>query len=292
MKSGSDYRMRMAVCSQPSVDPDLEDAVVERFLFTDCTCPAGKGPHAMCKHLSALLYALEDFCREGYVHESTTCTSRLQKDNLVGASIFRKAICPGIAGSSSSRALISRTTASSRRERTPTLSIIFALCWTNWKGGSSNVPERTICVDEKLLKWHGRRGFKQYIPAKRASFGVKTFFLCDTNGYLWNFQVWKLLEKHENWHHFCVHAQWWWPWRRKNVEKRHFTLSKLTFLLINCDRQERFSQSERRRADLQNAASDFLIFALRLSYDLSKFSDDFTPFLRLWKTITKSLGKN
>ena len=36
-------------------------------------------------------------------------------------------------------------------------------------------------------------------------------------------------------------------------------------------------------------ASDFLIFAQGLSYDLSKFSDDFTPF---WRTITKSLGKN
>ena len=45
-------------------------------------------------------------------------------------------------------------------------------------------------------------------------------------------------------------------------------------------------------ADLQNVASDFLIFAWGLSYDLSKFSDDFTPFFRLWKTITKSLGKN
>ena len=39
-------------------------------------------------------------------------------------------------------------------------------------------------------------------------------------------------------------------------------------------------------------ASDFLIFALGLSYDLSKFSDDFTPFFRLWKTTTKSLNKN
>ena len=36
----------------------------------------------------------------------------------------------------------------------------------------------------------------------------------------------------------------------------------------------------------------FLIFAWGLSYDLSKFSDDFTPFFRIWKTITKSLGKN
>ena len=39
-------------------------------------------------------------------------------------------------------------------------------------------------------------------------------------------------------------------------------------------------------------ASDFLIFAWGLSYDLSKFSDEFTPFFWLWKTITKSLGKN
>ena len=49
----------------------------------------------------------------------------------------------------------------------------------------------------------------------------------------------------------------------------------------NCDRQKRFSQNERRRADLQNLASGFLIFAWGLSYDLSKLSDDFTPFFRL-----------
>ena len=47
---------------------------------------------------------------------------------------------------------------------------------------------------------------------------------------------------------------------------------------INCDRQKRFSQNERRRVDLQKNASDFLIFAWGLRYDLSKFSDDFTPF--------------
>ena len=38
---------------------------------------------------------------------------------------------------------------------------------------------------------------------------------------------------------------------------------------INCDRQKRLSQNERRRVDLQNDASDFLIFASGLSYDLS-----------------------
>ena len=50
---------------------------------------------------------------------------------------------------------------------------------------------------------------------------------------------------------------------------------------INCDRQKGFSQNERRRTDLQHLASDLLIFAKELSYDLSKFSDGFTPFYRL-----------
>ena len=44
------------------------------------------------------------------------------------------------------------------------------------------------------------------------------------------------------------------------------------------DRQKRLSQNEKRRADLQKIASIFLIFAPGLSYGLSKFSDDFTPF--------------
>ena len=59
------------------------------------------------------------------------------------------------------------------------------------------------------------------------------------------------------------------------------------FNFINCNRHRRFSQNERRRVDLQNIASDFLIFAKGLSYALLKLSDDFTPFFfRLWKTIT------
>ena len=100
-----------------------------------------------------------------------------------------------------------------------------------------------------------------------------------------------LEKKKEKRHHFCAHAQWWSPWRRKNVENGHLAPSNLTFFII-CDRHKRFSQNERRRIDLQNIASDFLIFAWGLSYDLSKFSDDFTPFFRLWKTITKALDKN
>ena len=37
--------------------------------------------------------------------------------------------------------------------------------------------------------------------------------------YSLNFFVWKLLKKYEKWHAFCADAQWWSPWRRKNVEK-------------------------------------------------------------------------
>ena len=48
----------------------------------------------------------------------------------------------------------------------------------------------------------------------------------------------------------------------------------------NRNRQKRFLQNER-RADLQNVASKFLIFALGLSYDLSKFSDDGPVFSTL-----------
>ena len=89
-----------------------------------------------------------------------------------------------------------------------------------------------------------------------------------------------------------MHAQWWSPWRRKNVENRAPHSAEFNFF-INCDRQKQFSQNERRRADLQKVASEFLSFAWGLSHDLSKFSDDdFPPFFRLWKTITKSLGKN
>ena len=50
---------------------------------------------------------------------------------------------------------------------------------------------------------------------------------------------------------------------------------------MNCNRQKRFSQNERRRADLQKPASMFLSFAYGLRYGLSKFSDDFTPFSTL-----------
>jgi hypothetical protein len=41
------------------------------------------------------------------------------------------------------------------------------------------VPFQNLCIDESLMLWKGRLGFKQYIPLKRARFGIKSFVLCD-----------------------------------------------------------------------------------------------------------------
>ena len=43
-------------------------------------------------------------------------------------------------------------------------------------------PEKHVSIDEELLLWKGRLGFKQYIPR----FGIKMFSLCEVMGYLWN----------------------------------------------------------------------------------------------------------
>ena len=52
--------------------------------------------------------------------------------------------------------------------------------------------------------------------------------------------------------------------------------------LTNCDRQKRSSGNERRRADLQKTASNFLIFAPGLS-NVSKLSDNFARFFSTLK---------
>ena len=47
-------------------------------------------------------------------------------------------------------------------------------------------PSANISIDEELLFYKGRLLFKQYIPSKRARFGIKLFSLCEDSGYLWN----------------------------------------------------------------------------------------------------------
>ena len=51
------------------------------------------------------------------------------------------------------------------------------------------VPDQNISIDEELIAWRGRLQFRQYIPSKRARFGIKIFALCETSGYMTNFIV-------------------------------------------------------------------------------------------------------
>ncbi|CAL1278575.1 unnamed protein product [Larinioides sclopetarius] len=57
----------------------------------------------------------------------------------------------------------------------------------NRKFKSSYVPEKDISVDESVLLYKGRLGYKQYLPNKRARFGIKFYQLCESSsGYIWN----------------------------------------------------------------------------------------------------------
>jgi hypothetical protein len=51
------------------------------------------------------------------------------------------------------------------------------------------IPEARISVDESLLLWKGRLIFRQYIPLKRARFGIKIYSVCETSGYMYRFRV-------------------------------------------------------------------------------------------------------
>ncbi|GBN69954.1 PiggyBac transposable element-derived protein 4 [Araneus ventricosus] len=52
---------------------------------------------------------------------------------------------------------------------------------------STYIPKQYISIDESLIGYKGRLGWKQYIPTKRSRFGVKLFQLCESeSGYIWN----------------------------------------------------------------------------------------------------------
>lgn len=51
-------------------------------------------------------------------------------------------------------------------------------------------PYQNLCIDESLMLYKGRLGFKQYIPSKRHRFGIKFFMLCDCKtGYIIDFII-------------------------------------------------------------------------------------------------------
>ena len=72
MKDGT-YGVELAIAAKSI--PAIE--------WAKCDCPAGKGPHGSCKHLAALMYALEDFSRTiASLDANTSVTSKLQQWNI------------------------------------------------------------------------------------------------------------------------------------------------------------------------------------------------------------------
>jgi len=62
---------------------------------------------------------------------------------------------------------------------------------------NSFYPFQNLCIDESLLLFKGRLSFKQYIPAKRSRFGIKTYVLCDCKtGYVLDSIIYTGSESH------------------------------------------------------------------------------------------------
>jgi hypothetical protein len=60
----------------------------------------------------------------------------------------------------------------------------------NKKFSSAITPERDVTIDESLMLYKGRLGWIQYIPLKRARFGIKSYMLCESkSGYIWSFII-------------------------------------------------------------------------------------------------------
>ncbi|XP_056397299.1 piggyBac transposable element-derived protein 4-like [Hyla sarda] len=64
--------------------------------------------------------------------------------------------------------------------------------YLNQKFSEVYTPEKEIAVDESLVHFKGRLHFRQYLPNKRARYGVKLYKLCEgTTGYTHKFRVYE-----------------------------------------------------------------------------------------------------
>lgn len=50
-------------------------------------------------------------------------------------------------------------------------------------------PDESVCIDETMVPFRDRLGFRQYIPGKRHKYGIKLFKLCMKGGYTWHIKV-------------------------------------------------------------------------------------------------------
>lgn len=50
----------------------------EEIVYTNCECTAGRGPHAICKHVAVVLYSVENYERTGAWKVAKSCTDTAQ----------------------------------------------------------------------------------------------------------------------------------------------------------------------------------------------------------------------
>ncbi|XP_056645829.1 piggyBac transposable element-derived protein 4-like [Diorhabda sublineata] len=51
------------------------------------------------------------------------------------------------------------------------------------------VPEENVCIDESMIPFRGRLGFRQYIPNKRHRYGLKVYKLCADGDYTYTLKL-------------------------------------------------------------------------------------------------------
>ncbi|GFX76154.1 piggyBac transposable element-derived protein 4 [Trichonephila clavipes] len=71
-------------------------------------------------------------------------------------------------------------------------------------------PDRDVTIDESLMLFKGRLGWKQYLPLKLSRFGKKSYMLCESkSGYVWSLIIYtrKGTLFDEKYKHMCMSSQ-------------------------------------------------------------------------------------
>ncbi|GFU95198.1 piggyBac transposable element-derived protein 4 [Trichonephila clavipes] len=71
-------------------------------------------------------------------------------------------------------------------------------------------PDRDVTIDESMMLFKGRLGWKQYMPLKRSRFGIKSYMLCESkSGYVWSLIIYtgKGTLFDEKYKHMCMSSQ-------------------------------------------------------------------------------------
>ncbi|GFX84725.1 piggyBac transposable element-derived protein 4 [Trichonephila clavipes] len=71
-------------------------------------------------------------------------------------------------------------------------------------------PDRDVTIDESLMLFKERLGWKQYMPLKRSRFGIKSYMLCESkSGYVWSLIIHTGIGTlfDEKYKHMCMSSQ-------------------------------------------------------------------------------------